>query len=153
MKKRRTVRLLDELELPPKKANFVVEYVKDFAPRRAAEASGYGADYGYRLLEDPEVSNAIEYIIQQRLEVNMIDADWLLNEMVDNHMIARQQGNITASNTALNMVGKHKRVDAFAADKIKVSTDADVVDRLVAARRRVAEANKPPQEDDDVSFM
>ena len=83
----------------------------------------------------------------------MIDADWLLNEMVDNHMIARQQGNITASNTALNMVGKHKRVDAFAADKIKVSTDADVVDRLVAARRRVSEANKPQQEDDDVSFL
>lgn len=131
----------------------MVEYIKDFAPRRAAEASGYSADYGYRLLEEPEVSNAIEYIIQQRLEVNMIDADWLLNEMVDNHMIARQQGNITASNTALNMVGKHKRVDAFAADKIKVSTDADVVDRLVAARRRVSEANKPQQEDDDVSFL
>lgn len=131
----------------------MVEYIKDFAPRRAAEASGYSADYGYRLLEEPEVSNAIEYIIQQRLEVNMIDADWLLNEMVDNHMIARQQGNITASNTALNMVGKHKRVDAFAADKIKVSTDADVVDRLVAARRRVSQANQPPQEDDDVSFF
>lgn len=147
------VRLLDELNLPPKKACFVVEYIKDFAPRRAAEASGYSADYGYRLLEEPEVSAAIEYIIQQRLEVNMIDADWLLNEMVDNHMIARQQGNITASNTALNMVGKHKRVDAFAADKIKVSTDADVVDRLVAARRRVSQANQPPQEDDDVSFF
>lgn len=157
------VRLLDELNLPPKKACFVVEYIKDFAPRRAAEASGYSADYGYRLLEEPEVSNAIEYIIQQRLEVNMIDADWLLNEMVDNHMIARQQGNITASNTALNMVGKHKRVDAFAADKIKVSTDADVVDRLVAARRRVA-ANKDTDittgetdvgiySDDDVSFF
>ena len=149
----RKVRLLDELSLPPKKAIFVVEYIKDFAPRRAAEASGYSADHGYRLLEEPEVSNAIEYIIQQRLEVNMIDADWLLNEMVDNHMIARQQGNITASNTALNMVGKHKRVDAFAADKIKVSTDADVVDRLVAARRRVSQANQPPQEDDDVSFL
>ena len=147
------VRLLDELNLPPKKACFVVEYIKDFAPRRAAEASGYSADYGYRLLEEPEVSNAIEYIIQQRLEVNMIDADWLLNEMVDNHMIARQQGNITASNTALNMVGKHKRVDAFAADKIKVSTDADVVDRLVAARRRVSQANQPSQENDEVSFF
>ena len=150
------VRLLDELNLPPKKACFVVEYIKDFAPRRAAEASGYSADYGYRLLEEPEVSAAIEYIIQQRLEVNMIDADWLLNEMVDNHMIARQQGNITASNTALNMVGKHKRIDAFAADKIKVSTDADVMDRLVAARKRInapAEAPAEAQEDDDVSFM
>ena len=142
------VRLLDELNLPPKKACFVVEYIKDFAPRRAAEASGYGADYGYRLLQETEVAAAIEYIIQQRLEANMIDADWLLNEMVDNHMIARQQGNITASNTALNMVGKHKRVDAFAADTIKVSTDADVMDRLVAARHRLSKAD-----DEEVSFL
>lgn len=145
------LRLLDQFLLPPKKANFVVEYVKDFAPRRAAEASGYAADHGYKLLNDPDIEQAIDYIIHQRLEANMIDADWLLTEMVDNHMIARQQGNITASNTALNMVGKHKRVDAFAADKIKVSTDADVVDRLVAARRRLNDVNET--DDDDVSFF
>ena len=147
----RKVRLTDEFMLPPKKANFVVEYIKDFAPRRAAEASGFAADHGYKLLSEPDVSAAIEHIIQQRLEETMIDTDWLLYEMVDNHRIARQQGNITASNTALNMVGKHKRVDAFAADKIKVSTDADVMDRLVAARKRL----KKPDDDeqDDVSFF
>ena len=141
--------LLKQLKLPPKKANFVVEYIKDFAPRRAAEASGYSADHGYALLKELLVSDAIEYIIQQRLEVNQIDADWLLTEMVDNHMIARQQGNISASNSALTMVGKHKRIDAFAADKIKVSTDADVVDRLVAARQRLSNI----QVDDEVSFL
>lgn len=135
----------------PRKAAFVVEYVKDFAARRAAEAVGYSPEHGYKLLADIEVSEAIEYIIQQRLEVNLIDADWLLTEMVDNHLIARQQGNITASNTALNMVGKHKRVDAFAADKIKVSTDADVVDRLVAARRRIA--SQSDEQSDDISFF
>lgn len=148
------ITIADMISLPPKEAMFVVEYIKDFAPRRAAEASGYSADTGYRLLDKPEISRAIEHIIQQRLEVNQIDADWLLNEMVDNHMIARQQGNITASNTALNMVGKHKRVDAFAADKIKVSTDADVVDRLVLARKRLAkrdDEDNPPV--DDVSFF
>ena len=143
------ITIADIIKLPPKEANFVVEYVKDFAVRRAAEASGYYPDHGYKLLEKQEISDAIEHIIQQRLEVNMIDADWLLNEMVDNHMIARQQGNITASNTALSMVGKHKRVDAFAADKIKVSTDADVVDKLAAARRRVADRD----EDDEPSFF
>lgn len=145
----RRVTLLDELKLPPKLANFVVEYIKDFAPRRAAEASGYAADTGYSLIQKPEVSKAIEYIIQQRLEANQIDSDWLLGEMVDNHLIARQLGNISASNTALSMVGKHKRVDAFAADKIKVTTDSDVMERLIAARRRM---NKP-DEDDEVSFM
>lgn len=146
----RHIRVLDELCLPPKKANFVVEYVKDFAARRAAEASGFCADHGYTLLKDEAVCSAIERIIQQRLEVNLIDADWLLTEMVDNHMIARQQGNITASNTSLNMVGKHKRVDAFAADKIKVTTDADVVDRLIAARRRLIASRN---DDETVSFL
>lgn len=145
----RRITIADIIKLPPKKANFVVEYIKDFAPRRAAEASGYSADHGYKLLAEQEVSDAIEHIIQQRLEVNQIDADWLLGEMVDNHMIARQQGNVTASNTALNMVGKHKRIDAFAADKIKVSTDADVMDRLVAARKRLSST----EEDDNVSFL
>lgn len=148
----RKVRLLDELNLPPKKANFVVEYVKDFATRRAAEASGFSSDYGYKLLDESEISAAIEYIIQQRLEANMIDADWLLGEMVDNHMIARQQGNITASNTSLSMVGKHKRVDAFAADKIKVSTDADVMDRLTSARKRLSDMGDDST-DEDISFF
>lgn len=147
------ITMADMIGLNPKRANFVVEYIKDFAPRRAAEASGFDPDYGRKLMKEPAVSAAIEHIIQQRLEVNMIDADWLLNEMVDNHMIARQQGNITASNTALNMVGKHKRVDAFAADKIKVTTDSDVVDRLVAARKRGRKRNKKLKIDEDVSFF
>lgn len=149
----RRITIADIIKLPPKKANFVVEYMKDFATRRAAEAAGYTADHGYKLIAEDDVSAAIEHIIQQRLEETMIDTDWLLYEMVDNHRIARQQGNITASNTALNMVGKHKRVDAFAADKIKVSTDADVMDRLVAARKRLTASDEVVQEDDDVTFF
>lgn len=144
------IAVTEMIKLSPKKASFVVEYMKDFSPRRAAEASGYSPDRGYEIMKEDEVSHAIESIIQKRLEANLIDADWLLGEMVDNHLIARQQGNITASNTALNMVGKHKRVDAFAADKIKVSTDSDVMDRLNAARTRMKELK---EDDDGVSFM
>lgn len=150
------IKLHDLVDLPPKEAAFVVEYVRDFAPRRAAEAAGYAADYGYKLLEKGEVSKAIERILLERLEVNMIDTDWLLYEMVDNHMIARQQGNITASNTALSMIGKHKRVDAFAAEKLKVSTDADVLERLTAARSRLANMDRSTEEDEnngDISFL
>lgn len=149
------VRLLDGVRLTAKRANFVVEYIKDFSARRAAEASGFCPEKGYALLKEKDVSEAIEYIIQQRLEVNMIDADWLLFEMIDNHMIARQTGNITASNTALNMVAKHKRVDAYAADKIKVSTDSDVVDRLAAARKRVSQKKHEEENSgaNDVSFF
>ena len=64
----RRVTIAEIIKLTPKKANFVVEYIKDFAPRRAAEASGFSADHGYRLLAEDEVSEAIEYIVQQRLK-------------------------------------------------------------------------------------
>lgn len=144
------IKLTDLLPgLSARHAVFVVEYMKDFAVQRAAEAAGFGRDSGSSILRRDDVSAVIEGLLIERLEHNMIDADWLLYEMIDNHMIARQMGNITASNTALSLVAKHKRVDAFAADKIKVSTDADVVDRLTTARRRLAE----DQEGDEVSFL
>ena len=139
--------------LSDKHAMFTIEYLKDFSARRAAEAVGYAdADFGYQLLRRPEIEAVIDVVLRERMEACHIDSDWLLNEMIDNHMIARQQGNITASNTALAMVGKHKRIDAFAADKVKVTTDSDVVDRLTAARRRVIDVT-PDKKDDDISFM
>ena len=79
----------------------------------------------------------------------MLTADDILGELWDNHRIARQQGNIAASNAALALLCKHKRVDAFAADKLNVTTDADIVDRLNAGRRRVA-LIAPPS--DDLNF-
>ena len=146
------ITLADVIQLPPKKANFVVEYVRDFAARRAAEVPGYSADHGYVLLKDPEVLAAIEYVVQQRLEVNHIDADWLLMELVDNHQLARQQGNITASNTALGILAKHTRVDALASDKLNVNiaTDEKIMERLRRGRERAVRRQGGEK---DVSFM
>jgi len=145
----------DMMGLSPKHAAFVIEYMKDFNARRAATASGFEPDTGYVILARDDVASVVDHILQQRLEVAMIDADWLLYEMVDNHLLARQQDNIPASNNALSMVGKHKRVDAFAAEKLKVSTDADVVDRLVAGRMRVKSMTSEDLLDDveGVSFL
>ena len=103
--------------LKPKEANFVIEYTKDFAARRAAEASGYYPDTGYELVQKPEIAAAIDHILNHRMEASHIDAEWVLMEAVDNHRIARQQGNITASTTALTLVAKHTLVDAMASDK------------------------------------
>ena len=135
--------------LKPKDANFVIEYTKDFSARRAAEASGYAADTGYSLLTREEIAHAIDKVIGARLEASHIDAEWVLMEAVDNHQIARQSGNINASNTALNLVAKHVFVDAFAAEKVEVSSDKEVMDRLLRGRKRM-NADEP---DDDVSFF
>jgi len=150
------ISLREEFGLSWGEMMFVTEYVKDNATQRAAEAAGYTRDYGATLKEKPQVKDAIEHILTQRMESNLVDADTLMKEMWDNHKLARQMGNLAASNQALNQLAKHKRVDAFAAEKIKVSTDADVVDRLAAARKRVRDDkddNKPLDSGDTVSFM
>lgn len=138
---------LGDINLKPKEANFVIEYAKDFSARRAAEASGYAADYGYRLRDQDNIAAAIDYILAQRLDASHIDAEWVLLEAVDNHLIARQAGNISASNTALGLVAKHVMVDAFAADKVTVTDDREVMERLIRGRNRLS------QSDDEVSFF
>jgi len=138
--------------LKPKEANFVIEYCKDFSARRAAEASGYAADSGYQLKERPQIAAAVEHVLAQRLEASHIDAEWVLMEAVDNHLIARQQGNISASNTSLNLVAKHVFVDAFAAEKVEVNSDKEVMERLLRGRKRLNQSDED-KPDDEVSFF
>ena len=136
--------------LVPKDANFVIEYTKDFDARRAAEASGFAPDAGYRLRDREDIAAVIQKVLVSRLEASNIDAEWVLMEAVDNHVIARQKGNITASNTALNLVAKHVFVDAFAAEKVEVNSDKEVMERLTRGRQRLSERDTP---DDEVSFL
>lgn len=139
--------------LKPKEANFVIEYTKDFSPRRAAEASGYQPDTGYQLLHREPIAEAIDKILESRLDASHIDAEWVLMEAVDNHMIARQQGNISASNTALGICAKHKMVDAFAAEKIEVNSDKEIMDRLLRGRKRLKDKDGTDDADEEVSFF
>ena len=128
--------------LQPKEANFVIEFTKDFSARRAAEASGYAPDTGYQLKEKPAIAAAIERVLAERLEASHIDAEWVLMEAVDNHLIARQAGNISASNTSLNLVAKHVFVDAFAAEKVEVNSDKEVMERLLRGRKRLKDVEE-----------
>ena len=145
------ITVTDLTGLNPKEANFVIEYCKDFSARRAAEASGYAADSGYKIVNKDHVKAAIDHVLAQRLEASHIDAEWVLMEAVDNHLIARQQGNISASNTSLNLVAKHVFVDAFAAEKIDVNSDKEIMERLQRGRKRMNKDEDKP--DDEVSFF
>lgn len=132
--------------LTPKQAAFVREYVKDFAPRRAAEASLHDPDEGSKMLRDPAVMAALERIMTEAADDLGIDAEWLLMELVDNHRIARHQGNISASNAALLTIAKHVSVDALASDKqdILIAGEKELLERLKRGRMRNAK-----REDDD----
>lgn len=135
--------------LLPAEANFVIEYTKDFDARRAAKASGYEPDSGYALRQKDLVAAAIQRVLAQRLDASQIDAEWVLMEAVDNHYIARQKGQVSASNTALTLVAKHVFVDAFAAEKVEVNSDTEVMERLLRGRKRMNETTDA----DEVSFF
>lgn len=125
--------------LDPKYINFVIEYSKDFDARRAALASGFAPDSGYQIRDREDVQEVLQVILQSRLDASHITAEWVLMEAVDNHILARQQGKLTQSNAALNIIARHAAVDAFAAEKVTVKTDEEVVARLLRARKRKQE--------------
>lgn len=130
---------LDIGDLPTlsrERAQFVIEYCKDTDARRAATASGLPADDGYKVRDEPEVAAAIQNVLQSHLSANDITPEWLLQEFYYNHLIARQRGNISASNQCLNLIAKHASVDAYAAEKVKMTTDQDTIDRLMRERKR-----------------
>lgn len=148
------ITLRDQFHLTHQEFCFIVHYVKDNSPRRAAEAAGWSADYGYKVREREHVDAAIVHVLATMLDDALPDAEALAWEMYDNVIIGRQTGNLAASNTALNMLAKHKKVDAYAADKIKVTTDADVVDRMVAGRlRALGQVDEEDKEPKQVSFL
>ena len=133
-------------------SNFVIEYLKDYSPRRAAEAAGFAPDTGHALLNLDVVKAVNDGVLIKRLGASDIDAEWLLLEAVDNHKIARQRGNLAASNTALNLIAKHVFVDAFAAVQVEVNSDKEVMDRLLRGRKRRNEKQDTDNKE-DVSFL
>lgn len=116
--------------------NFVTEYTKDFNARRAAVACGMQPETGYTHRNKAHIVEVIEMFLARRVEASDIDAEWVLMEAVDNVLIAKQLGKLSASNAALNIVAKHCNVDAYAAEKVKIDTADDVVQRLKRARTR-----------------
>ena len=126
------------------KAVFVTEYTKDFSARRAAEVLGYDPQWGYALLKDDDVKRAIANVVAYRQANSNIDAQWVLDEAVDNHRIARQHGNLAASNAALNLVSKHKSVDALASAQINVNVtlDEDIMNRIKQGRKRALQRDQ-----------
>ena len=106
---------------------FTVELLKDMNPIRAGQACGIDPDEALRLSNRKAIRDRCQALLAERLEEAQIDADWLLYELRDNHTIARQQGNLTASNKALETIGKLTPVDAFASNKVEHSGELGVV--------------------------
>jgi phage terminase small subunit len=72
--------------LNAKQQLFVLEYIKDFNATRAAKAAGYSQktaySIGHELLNKPEIQAAIQEALKKRLEETRIDANWVLQRLV-----------------------------------------------------------------------
>jgi len=148
-KQMKHIEQLTGIELTDQELQFVIEYSKDFNFRRAAIVAGYSADYGHKVRDKPNVQAAVTRILANRLKASDISAEWLLMELVDNHMLARQADNLTASNTALGHIAKHKFVDANAADKVQLVDGKEILAKLARGRDRVRKAKG---NENEVSF-
>lgn len=73
--------------LPPRRALFVREYLKDFNAARAARAAGYSAHsghrIGYQLARDPEIAAAIEQATKQRAARLTAESDDVLRMLLE----------------------------------------------------------------------
>lgn len=119
---------------------FVREYIKDFNGTRAAMALGYSAasapSAACQMLKRPLVKELLAKVISERSDRLQVEADWVLTELMENHHLARQKGDINASNKALETIGKHIDVGAFS-EPMVAHTSNDLVEKLRRGRARV----------------
>ena len=140
--------------MKPKEMAYVIEYTKDFSPARAAERAGYTTSMGATLRDRPHIHEAIEMVLARRLETSQIDAEWVLLELADNHLLARQAGELGASNRALAEMNKHKLVDGLASAKTDVNiSGGDMVSRIRRGRDRLAAESLYADAEKPVSFL
>jgi len=77
--------------MTPKMALFCREYIKDFNATRAAADAGYSKKTAYsqgqRLLRNVEIEKALSEAIERRMEKVEIDAEWVLQKLVDQYKV------------------------------------------------------------------
>ncbi len=76
-------RLLHMKNLTPKQQIFVSEYLIDMNATQAAVRAGYSAASGRELTTKPNVSRAIEVALEERSRNAGIDAQWVLDNLVE----------------------------------------------------------------------
>lgn len=141
-------------DLSPQQARFLIEYLKDFNRVAASERANVSAsaltDW---FKEDHPFAIKLGEILERELDDSIVDAKFLLFELWDNHRLARQDGNLGASNAALTTIGKLAPVDAFSAEKVHVVGDTELAERLNRGRQRLAKVDEPEPEEDDLNFL
>lgn len=147
--------MLEDIPLPLREAHFVLEYCKDLDIHRAAEACGLAPEEAFELRVMEPVMEQIKVILQSRLTVQDITPDWLMQELYNLHHVCLQKGRLSTSLQTLKTIGALGKVDAYAAEKVELKTDRDIVDRLTRSRKRqlLQFSTDVKLDDDEPSFL
>jgi hypothetical protein len=97
--------------LSPKQRRFIEEYLIDSNATQAAIRAGYSKRtaraQGQRLLTNVDISAELSRQQQLLGERANLTADWVLNELMENHLLAKKAGDLVTSNRTLELIGKH----------------------------------------------
>lgn len=137
------------MALTDKQRRFVEEYLVDLNATQAAIRAGYSERTAYSIgqenLKKPEIAEEIQVRQAKLGEEAEITAEWVLRELAENHRIARSIGELTASNKALELIGKHK---GLFTERLKLegglnNTTQDITQLSTEERRaRIDELNR-----------
>lgn len=151
--KRRTHLTLDDVRLPLAESHFVLEYLKDFDIHRTAVVCGLTPEEAFDLRIRPDVLTEVVRLQQDTLTVKEITADWLSQELYELLNMCKQTGKLTTAHQVLKTIGSLGRVDAYAAEKVELKSDRDVVERLMRGRSRVVKFDLPKSKDEGPNFI
>ena len=165
-------------KLTPKQQCFIEEYLIDLSATKAAARAGYSEktarQIGSENLSKPAIQEAIAEAKRERSESTKIDAEYVLrrlHQIVERclqevkpalHPKTRRQlkdeesntlytFNATGANQALALLGKHVSVAAFNKDRVEISGQISLVERLQRGRDRAAKRRVIDGEFKDVS--
>ncbi len=97
--------------LTPKQQRFVELYLVDLNATKAARDAGYSAKnadkIGSQLLGKTRVAQAIAECKAKRSIEAKIDAQWVLERLIENRNKADEAGEFSVVNRALEIIGRH----------------------------------------------
>lgn len=115
-------------KLTPKQRRFVEEYLVDLNATQAAIRAGYSARSadvtGSRLLANAKISVAVHEAQAARSERTNVSQDWIIKHLRENVDEAKSALQYSASNKALELLGKHL---GMFVDKVEHSGELPVI--------------------------
>lgn len=90
----------------PRHERFAQETAKGLSASDACRTVGIDPRNSTRLTKNDEIAARVEELKERSAANVMLSREWVLEQLVENARIAKEAGDISPSNQALNLIGK-----------------------------------------------